>query len=106
MIDELRLAIGNGQNWDRVAAPWRSVGSLGALRLSNGATLVRSFDSHDEDSRAIFWISPTGRVVRLDLQLFATEPPPGTICFRVMRVSACKCWIYSTASVRRSRAMG
>jgi hypothetical protein len=81
MIDELRLAVWNGQNWDRAAAPWRTVDSLGALRLSNGATLVRSFDNHDDD-RAIFWISPTGRVERLALQLPTMEPPLGTIRFR------------------------
>jgi hypothetical protein len=60
----------------------RMVDSLGALRLSNGATLVRSIDNREDDSRSLFWISPTGSVKRLDLQLPAMQPPLGTIRFR------------------------
>ena len=60
----------------------RTVDSLGALRLSNGATLVRSIDDSEDDSRSLFWISPTGSVKRLDLQLPAMEPALGPIRFR------------------------
>jgi len=82
MIDELTLAVWNGRDWDRAAAPWRAVDSLGALRLSNGATLVRSIDNSADDSRSLFWISPTGSVKRLELQLPAMEPPLGKIRFQ------------------------
>ena len=82
IIEELRLARWNGESWERSAAPWRMVGSLGALRLTNGATLVRSIDSRDGDDRSLFWISPTGKVERVDLQPPATETRFGTIRFR------------------------
>jgi hypothetical protein len=82
VIDGRRLALWNGQSWDRAAAPWRTVDSLGALRLSNGATLVRSIDNREDDSRSLFWISPTGSVKRLDLQGAAAEPPLGTLRFQ------------------------
>jgi len=44
--------------------------------------LVRSIDDGEDDSRSLFWISPTGSVKRLDLQLAAMEPPLGTIRFQ------------------------
>lgn len=81
VIDERKLARWTGRTWERAEAPWCSVGPLGAIRLSNGTSLVRSLDCIG-DGRSIFWISQAGHPERVDLSALALEQRLGAIEFR------------------------
>jgi hypothetical protein len=91
VIDPRKLAVWNGASWDRVAAPWCSVGSFGAVRLSNGSSLVRSNEYRPGSTtssdcvgtgKALFWVSPSGKPYGLDLSTVAVEHGLGEIRFR------------------------
>ena len=87
VIDYKKLARWTGSSWERVEAPWCSVGRLGALRLSNGTSLVRSWDCSGGAMSAtapstIFWVSQAGQFERIHLSSLAVEHRLGAIEFR------------------------
>lgn|SRR5512133_1720643 len=58
VVDTRKMALWTGTTWIRSVSPWCSVDSYGgAVRLSNGASLVLSHDC-DGVGKSIFWISP------------------------------------------------
>lgn len=81
VIDRQKMAVWNGASWVRAAAPWCSPSFDSAVRLSNGASLVRS-DDCGGTGMSIFWISPSGQPTPIDLTAPAAEQKLGQIHFQ------------------------
>jgi hypothetical protein len=81
VIDYKKFARWTGTSWERAEAPWCL--PFGAVRLSNGSSLVVSWRCNDFDPfTSIFWISQRGQPQPLDLSSLVVEQRLGAIEFR------------------------
>ena len=96
VIEGKGMALWNGSSWVRPSVPWCHVGSMGAVRLVTGASLVLSRGC-ERQRDGVFWISNTGHPSPIDLVGATTAQNLGEVRFRTVVEREREVWLIADA---------
>jgi hypothetical protein len=97
VIDDRTMALWNGSSWTRPAVAWCYVGSMGAVRLSTGASLVLSRGCEGKRD-GVFWVSNTGVPFPIDVDGATSAQNLGEVRFRTVVEREHEVWLVADAA--------